>query len=274
MKRLLPALAFAVLPAAEAAALTLTFGNRSVEAIFADQAGNELSRDFDDETVTNDAVYTRPLSAFIGGSGFEASIGMGVTGFFGIEAHQFRAGALTTRVTQFESYLNDTVFPVELSASFVVVEGALRLVAGTGSTLSLDVVTGDFTLETFIGSGVLTATDFTSTYAESDEPLNGVQGVDGVVRLPFQRVTIDLGVLGPGETFDYIYSLSIVADSPLMEFARWTFVDPGAVEGLASPFQLTGTPVGVTAPVPLPAPALLLVSALALLAARARRGAA
>lgn len=277
MKRPLAALALLLLPGAEAAALTLDLGIRSVEASFVDRMGNVIAQSADSETVRDDAPYTRALSAFIGGGsgGFEASVGMATSGFFGIDAGLFTSGTLTTRVTQLETYENDTAFPIDLSASFIVVEGFLNLVAGTGSTLTLDVATGEFPFGDFSSTGVLTATDFVSDYEEFGDPLNGAQASPGgAVQYPFQRVTLDLGRLEPGETFDYFYSLSIIANAPINEFARWVFVDPGAVAGLASPFQLTGTPVGAAAPVPLPAPALLLVSALALLAARARRAAA
>ncbi|MFN3261582.1 MAG: hypothetical protein ACE37J_13580 [Pikeienuella sp.] len=276
MKRPLAALALLLLPAAEAAALTLDLGIRSVEATFVDRTGNLIAQNSDSETVRDDDPYTRTLSAFIGGGsgGFEASVGMASSGFFGIDAGLFTSGTLTTRVSQLETYVNNTALPIDLSASFIVVEGFLNLVAATGSTLRLDVATGEFPFGSFEASGVLTATDFVSAYEETGGPLNGAQAAPGgAVNFPFQQVTLDLGRLEPGDSFDYFYTLSIVANAPINEFARWVFVDPGAVAGLASPFQLTGTPAGV-APVPAPAPALLLVSALALLAARARRSAA
>ena len=282
MKCTLAALALLFLPAAEATALTLLGGERIISAEFRDPSGDLIASGFDTEMVLNDAPFTRNLSVFIGGGrgGFEASVGMQPSGFFGIEASTIVSGTLQTRVGQTEIYRNDTALPMNITAEFLIVEGLLELVAGTGSNLSIDLLSaelasGEFGFNGFDGSGVLTSVDFVSTYAESGDPLNGVQAAPGgPVTLPSRLVTVDFGQLAPGESFSYVYSLGIVAAAPVIEFGRWVFVDPSAVAGVASPFTVTGTPVGVTTPVPLPATALLLVSALALLAARARRAAA
>ncbi len=277
MRRPLIALAF-LLTAGPANALTLTSGVRSIFAEFQDASGAVVAAASDSETVRDDAPYTRTLSAFIGGGVFEASVGMSTSGFFGIEAESFRAGRLTTRVTTLETYLNDTAFPIELSASFVVVDGQLHIVSATGGALVLDVATGEFPFGDFTAQARLDSVDFAATYSESGDPLNGAQVAPGSPAfLPFQRQVLDLGRLEPGESFDFFYSLSIVADSDLLEFARWVFVDPSATAGQASPFLITSAPAGPAA-VPAPAALPLLLSALAGLAAlgraRARRRAA
>lgn len=271
MKRTLLILAVTA-SASPADALTLLDGTRSVEATFTNAAGQELANDFDGEIILEDESYSEFLSAVIGGSGFSASIGMGPSGFFGIDAEIFVAGTLETTVRSLETYENNTAFPVDLAASFLIVEGELQLFAATGGTLTLDVETGTLSSPEFRGQGQLTSVDFVSTYAETGRSIGGVQAFPGgIVDLPFTRTVIDLGRLEPGERFRYFYELTIVSDADLLEFARWEFLDPTNVAGQASPFLLTATPAGPTAAVPVPAPLGLLAMAMAMLFGARRR---
>ena len=194
MKRILLILAL-VVSAGSVDALTLSIGTRSITAEYTDVAGQIVATDTDSETVFDDAPYTRALSATIGGGGYNATIGMSSLGFFGIDALTFVGGRLETRVLSLETYENDTAVPVDLEASFLVVEGLLQLVAATGGTLTLDIQSGEFPFGDFRGIGQLDSVDFVSTYTETGDPRGGTQAFPGAgVSGPVQQNVIDLGL--------------------------------------------------------------------------------
>ena len=270
MKRILLILAL-VVSAGSVDALTQSIGTRSITAEYTDVAGQIVATDTDSETVFDDAPYTRALSATIGGGGYNATIGMSSLGFFGIDALTFVGGRLETRVLSLETYENDTAVPVDLEASFLVVEGLLQLVAATGGTLTLDIQSGEFPFGDFRGIGQLDSVDFVSTYTESGDPLGGTQAFPGSgVSVPFKQNVIDLGRVEPGESFNFLYALTIAADADLMEIARWEFFDPTDIAGQGSSFVLSATPAGVSA-IPAPASAGLLAGAMAIFLAAFRR---
>lgn len=263
---------------AGASALTLDVGIRNISARFVDAAGTEIANQSDSEIVTNGATYQNNLSVFIGSSNrFEASVGMSIVGAFGIAARASQAGTLTTRVSLLETYVNDQSTPVDLSATFVVVDGAMFLVAGDNGTLTYDLGVGTFPFGEFNGRGVLegnTANGFFASFSESGDSLGATQAnVGDAVDIPFSVHTIDLGRIEPGASLDYFYDIEIVMDATALEIASWQFVDPSATLPLPALSTVSARPAGgaPSAAVPLPATLPLLVGALGGLALAARR---
>jgi hypothetical protein len=267
------------LSAGAASPLVLDSGIRSIRAELLDLAGDVVDSASDLEFAHNDDPYTRNLTAFMGGSGYLADVGMNMTGFFGIVAGSSRPGSLTPRVDVLESYTNDQSIPVDLMTSFIVVDGELDLVAREGSTLTYGLSVGTFGLfglREFDGEGTLTGSPtFTSTFSTTGDSLGATQsGPGGIVSIPFSVHTLDLGRLEPGEEFVYTYSLSIVLDAPILEGGSWTFRDPSGNTSAPALYTVSATPADPgpgSSAVPLPASLGLLVLALAPLAGLRRR---
>jgi hypothetical protein len=258
--------------AQSASALVLETGIRSISTEIRDRSGAIINSDSDSETVTNDDPYTRNLRAFMGSSNaYEVSVGMSVLGgVFGIDASTIAGGTLSTDILVLESYTNDSSRPVQLKTSFIVLDGSLWLVAGEGSTLTYDLDVGTFPFGEFNAQGTLTGSaSFNATFTESGDSLGATQGSPGSrVQVPFQRHELDLGIIAPGDSIDYFYSLSIFSDAPTLEIAQWDFVDPGNLGPLS---LVTATPVGpVPSAVPLP-PSLGFLALALLPLARGRR---
>jgi hypothetical protein len=126
----------AALPA-EATALFLGSGIRSIDATLLDADGNRIAGASDGEIVREDEPYVKSLTASIGGGGFQGFVGMGVSGFFGVDAFtNFPRGSLSTEVLVLGGYRNDDATPLCLTASFIVVDCLLDLVGGPGDASS------------------------------------------------------------------------------------------------------------------------------------------
>ncbi|MEQ9126173.1 MAG: hypothetical protein RIM80_26820, partial [Alphaproteobacteria bacterium] len=165
-----------------------------------------------------------------------------------IAARASQAGTLTTRVSLLETYVNDQSTPVDLSATFVVVDGAMFLVAGDNGTLTYDLGVGTFPFGEFNGRGVLegnTANGFFASFSESGDSLGATQAnVGDAVDIPFSVHTIDLGRIEPGASLDYFYDIEIVMDATALEIASWQFVDPGATLPLPALSTVSARPAG------------------------------
>ena len=256
-----------------APALFLDAGIRSISAELRDRNGVVIAEAGDSEIGSDNDPYTENLSVFIGGSGFQASVGMNQNGLFGIDASTITGSRMTTRISILETYTNDLSVPVDLATNFIVVDGFMSLVAGDGGTLSYDLAVGLFPFGDFNGQGVLTgstAAGFSSTFTETGDSLGATQtAVGNPVSIPFSVHEIDLGRVGPGESIDYFYSLQIVMDALALEIAAWQFIDPGQTSPLPVLSQVTATPAAPAVPIPATLP--LLASAIAAIACGARR---
>ena len=196
---------------------------RSVSVEFFDADGNAVANDSDSEALPPGGIFTQPLSAFIGGGGFSAQIGMNESGFFGVAGSQFVPGRLETNVFIAVRVTNDQAAPVDVPFNFIINDGSFTMFAGEGSTLSYGLA---INTTAFNSVGTLTAGPFGSSFAPSFDDIGAAFDGFSQVDIPFsfQGVT---ETLDPGEDLLFTYNFAIRSDIQVFsEIVAFEFQDP------------------------------------------------
>jgi len=248
------AVALSALFAGPAGALIIEPRLHSVTAEFLDTAGNVVTGQTDFE-LSPDTHFTRPLSAFIGGGGYRASVGSLPSGLFGVEGQSQNRGTLATRVSYIETLINPFSHGIDLTASFIITGGSMSLVGNAGSSIIYSI--SAFGTDTWNTGGTLRGTDaFGSTFSASGEDI-GARFDSGSVEIPFSVRRVSLGRLDPGESLTFSYNFAMLIIGDVLEVGRFEFRDPPAVDGVVSYEFATAVPGPPTAWLLLPAGLLL-----------------
>lgn len=242
-------------------AITVDQITRAVSLVFEDANGVIVAQDSDLSFEVGDTGLTNPLNARIAGGGgaFDASIGVSAFGRYGIDATLFGLGTLSGSVSFSERLTNDTSFAEDVSLSFIVNEGAARLVGNENTAVDYRIETGRFPFGNFDSRGSLTGRqDFTANFVESGDSLGANQPFPGgLVEIPFSVQTVELGRLEAGETMNFFYDVRFsLGGSGILEVATFQLTDP-LLPLDQGQFAFTSAPAGPAVPLP---PALLMAA--------------
>jgi hypothetical protein len=261
-------LAATLAPVGAASALAIA------HSVYVEVTGVAPQDDWD--SAATEALLQDSILAQASGGGASATSSIGRFGDLGVRGVRYTVGeARTTARIRLENLPNPSNRDQIVSSHWVIDGGWLRILAGTGSQIRLDLslVATTFNaagmdLATYVwAAGVVLSAD--SGLATSGESIGAAWDLTGRVVIPMSFNDWEIGLVPVGGSIDFEYLLDIAGTgSTSVEFMDWGFSDPLQIGG-ESPFALDFAPAENGVPEP---PSLaLLAGALGLAGWRRRR---
>ena len=241
-----------------------------VQTVFANfSSGGSVDASNSDGVISDaNGNILRDIGATITGTFGTASASAGAFGNLGISGEQYQPGEYITSV-EIVSTLPQNPFgvPAHAVANFIIDGGSLQMLAGPESSVDFDLeIDADITT-----SGALISHDF-HTRAVLSTPAGGppdsivppvlvtsgandigiTQDPSGLVTIPLSFQTLDLGIVDPGSTVHWKYTVMMTTKVPTaLEVILFEFSDPLNIDGVGEAPTVTFTPAqSVAAPEP------------------------